>query len=188
MMRFSRTDPEFCRRVLAVGRYMTLYKARMWVEGIPVQTLILRQELANALADIHAPVDSKFRNEHYFLICVANALKWCEALTVHEPALSTSVDAFKASLPTAKELRNMREHDLEHQSGGGHHQRTYSHVNADIVADGSSTVHVNGQYLIGNRLDVGKTAAAAFEMAHRMPARDDRNWSDALRASGPIVV
>ena len=60
------------------------------------------------------------------------------------------------------EVRDQREHDLDYivRGKGKRPDRVY-HGNADVIADGTSTIHVGDEHLLGNRADVREVIKAA---------------------------
>ncbi|MEC4813630.1 MAG: hypothetical protein SAK29_10230 [Scytonema sp. PMC 1069.18] len=107
--------------------------------------------------------------EHFFAIAIGKALAWLDELGKIEPLCQQHIDDFLKKIPHAKDIRNMREHDVEYLQGKGRKQKNFTldfnlyDGKASGSADASSTIVFNNDYLIGGRLNVAETIAFADE-------------------------
>jgi hypothetical protein len=114
--------------------------------------------------------DSLRATEHFHLVAVKKSLESAQELATATPALQSALDAYEASVPEARKLRNMREHDWEHMAGRGHHQNEFVRDTAEVQGiiksrmDGTATrVDSNGYWLGGrHRVETAIEAAQSF--------------------------
>jgi len=98
--------------------------------------------------------------EHFFVIALGKAMDWLSELARLQTASQPVIEHYLSQLPHARDVRNMREHDIEYFKGNGRRQPHFVHEHTDAAgqvlaqADGSSTVVFGDQYLIGGRLDL----------------------------------
>jgi hypothetical protein len=120
----------------------------------------------------------KFAYEHFLLISISKALEWGKKLGQSVPTKRPIIAALSAKLPKVKELRNMREHDLEYFEGRGREQAKFndkSELNGiRVVVDASSTCVFGSKYLIGGRLDVKVVVNSAREALDQLNMKPPR--------------
>ena len=66
--------------------------------------------------------------------------------------LSIHIDEFVHDFPEAKDLRNMREHDVDYFKGEGKAQDRFVKDLSDATVDGSASFSDKNGYLVGGRL------------------------------------
>lgn len=143
---------------------------QQWLDGIDAigQRLLARAECW--------PMPPGMVDEHCFLIAVNQSRLWSQKLADAQPALRAVVTQYRHALPDIRVIRNQREHGIEHMSGTGRHQDSYVltiEVNADqlgVEIDASSTVICDEGYLIGGRVNVQATMAAAHTLRAALPS------------------
>ena len=111
--------------------------------------------------------------EHFFVIALGKALDWLKEVEAVDPALKPLIAEFRSKVPDGRDVRNMREHDNAYLRGRGRRQATfhkrvegYAGMNVVISSDATATVIVGEHYLIGGRLNVRETVAAADQLLH----------------------
>ncbi|SEL93875.1 hypothetical protein [Parapedobacter koreensis] len=96
-----------------------------------------------------------------FAGALASSLKWAKELKKSNPTLSKEIDEFTNSLPEAKDLRDMLEHEEDYLKGKGRKQAQFS--KNMVVNNGKLTVTgvmpqvimiVNEGVLIGGKVNV----------------------------------
>lgn len=145
------------------GVWFSVEVARQWVRAVVLQgeRMLRASERMNDIKSMDG-----FRNakdvlsieEHFFVIAVNRAVQWClEAERNDEPLRGVS-KPFRNAADKGKEVRDMREHDIEYFRGGGKKRHRFE---ADVKisgsltgrADASSTIVTDQGYLIGGRLN-----------------------------------
>ena len=98
--------------------------------------------------------------EHFFVIALGKAMDWLSEFAQLQTAYRPAIERYLSQLPHARDVRNMREHDIEYFKGEGRRQPNFVHKHTDengqvlAQSDGSSTVVFGDKYLIGGRLDL----------------------------------
>jgi len=110
-----------------------LNNAKIWLRGIVhqgQQLLDNQQQMLNAMQAITSETlmkhqdylvfkDLRIFEEHFFVISVSKAIDWLKEVKNFKPELSSDIDMFVHGLPEVKDLRNMREHDVDYFKGKG---------------------------------------------------------------------
>jgi len=98
----------------------------------------------------------QFTNETFFVIALNKLIKWLDRIDNAEA--TRIVNEFEAKFTLYKNVRNMREHDVEYYFGEGDKQKEFivQDRSKRFAADASSTIILDGEYLIGGMLDVNK--------------------------------
>lgn len=143
---------------------------QQWLDGIDAigQRLLTHAECW--------PMPPSMVDEHCFLIAVNQSRLWSRKLADAQPDLDAVVTQYRRDLPDIRVLRNQREHGIEYLSGTGHDQDSYVlsiTANDDTLGveiDASSTVICDEGYLIGGRVNVQATMAAAHTLRAALPS------------------
>jgi len=113
--------------------------------------------------------------EHFFVIALGKAMDWLSELKSHDPSLQQPIEDFFRRIPTARDVRNMHEHDNEYFRGKGRKQSSF-HQNVrgrpNISADATATIILGSDYLIGGRLNVKEAMTAAEEILKQALFKD----------------
>lgn len=178
-----------------MDRWLALNTAKLWLRGIIVQgervlAVQVRIEQQATSAEFSQTMQEQIRSvqnriramqervieEHFFVISVNKTINWLKEVSKLEPLLQANVERFLDQVPSAKEVRNMREHDIEYFKGEGFRQEEFQKtidVNQQEDAgriDATATIICNEGYLIGGRLNVEQAMAAAQELDPLIPA------------------
>lgn len=108
--------------------------------------------------------------EHFFVIALGKVMEWVAELATQRVEFRPAIARYLEQMPHARDVRNMREHDIEYFKGKGQRQRRFVHQHTDsdgqvlAQADGSSTVVFGDQYLIGGRLDLNAVVRISQEL------------------------
>lgn len=102
----------------------------------------------------------KFMFNYFFLLSLNKLIDW--ASESENETMVSFLDSFKREFPSYKDLRNMKEHEIDYIKGAGNAQSRYSHERNDLTpyisgtakVSASSTLIVPGKHLLGGRLDV----------------------------------
>jgi len=114
-------------------------------------------------SETHRSIDA-----HFFVVAAANSRTWAEELLPLRLDLKNNLETFISSLPEAKDLRNMLEHDNEYLRGKGHKQS--KHLKNTVLNAGKiRVIGIHPQVVvnsaegisIGGRLFVTETMKAA---------------------------
>lgn len=100
-------------------QFMTLSSTIQWIAAIEFQGLRLLKinKINSSLHSINRKLSNQQRvEEHFFIISVNKAIEWLEQTVKIYPQFSDCLKKFENELPNIKELRNMREHDIEYLS------------------------------------------------------------------------
>ncbi len=153
--------------------------ARQWVDSVARQGRHLIDMRAKQRSE-NRPLDRQRREdakgwmrsqEHFFVIALGKALDWLKELEAVDPALKPLIAEFCSKVPDGRGIRNMREHDNAYLHGKGRQQAAfhkrvegYAGMNVVISSDATATIIVGEHYLIGGRLNVRETVAAADQL------------------------
>lgn len=150
---------------------MTLSSTIQWIAAIEFQGLRLLKinKINSSLHSINRKLSNQQRvEEHFFIISVNKAIEWLEQTVKIYPQFSDCLKKFENELPNIKELRNMREHDIEYLSWNWRKQENFhkkvEDVSLSISADATSAIIFPDKYLIGWRLNVQKTIALSIKI------------------------
>ncbi len=155
-----------------------LDSAKIWLRGIVYQgqrLLANQQQMQNAMQAITLETLMKNRDylvfndlriieEHFFVMSVSKAIDWLKEVKKFRLELSSEIDGFLQDFPDAKDLRNMREHDVDYFHGKGNAQNRFIKTLADMTVDASASISSAEGYLIGGRLNVQKAVRAAQKL------------------------
>lgn len=146
-----------------------LSRAVTWVYGVIVQgeRLLLRAE--DFIEAVKDGDHNKFEiacerlelDEHFFCIAVNEANEWLIEVGKKIPGLKTYSKMFSAVVPLAKELRNMREHEIDYYKGCGKKQLNRKKGELGLENDAQSAMFTKGSFEIGKRINVEKTKEIA---------------------------
>ena len=152
-----------------------LNSAKIWLSGIIHQGKRLlenQQRMQNAMQGITTETLMKhqdyllFNNlriveEHFFVISVSKAVDWLKEVKKFRIELLTEIETFFHSLPEVKDLRNMREHDIDYFKGKGKAQNRFVKVLTNMTVDALASFSSTDGYLVGGRLNVQQAIRAA---------------------------
>jgi hypothetical protein len=155
-----------------------LNSAKIWLQGVIYQgnrLLENRQKMQNAMQSITQETlmkhqdfleynDLRIVDEHFFVTSVSKAIDWLKEVKKFKPELLSDIDMFIHSLPEVKDLRNMREHDVDYFKGKGIAQDRFIKTLTDTSVDASASFSDDNGYLIGGRLNVQQAMKAAEKL------------------------
>jgi len=136
------------------------------------------------LEAFHDAMDIERVEQYFFVIAVNKAREWLNEASNLVPEIRAAATTFEAKTPFAKEVRNMREHEIDYFKSKGHAQENFVRSvgpSGAIAADASSSIVDEGAYLIGGRLNVQVAMAEADKIYPRA-----KGWLDALPAEEPM--
>jgi len=143
--------------------------AKQWAVGVLNEGNMLADILKKQLEELVDPDVFRLRrdefdkllilqrtHETFFVIAINKLIKWLNV--IDDAEASRIVNEFEAKFPLYKNIRHMREHDVEYYLGEGNKQKEFivKVHNGNVVVDGSSTIASESEYLIGGMLDVNK--------------------------------
>lgn len=163
---------------LSDQEWYSLNSAKIWLLGITHQGCRLlenQKQQQDAMQSITSEIvmnsqqllllnDLRIVEEHLFITSVSKAIDWLVEVQKIKPELKLDIDIFLQSLPEAKDLRNMREHDIDYSKGQGRAQGRYVKTLGNIKIAGSASMSYKNNYLVGGRLNVQRTMKAAQKL------------------------
>ena len=156
---FLNSSKIWLRGIVHQGRRLLENQQRMQsaMQAITGENLIWRQDF---------PVynDLRIVEEHLFAVSVSKAIDWLKEVRKFRKDLVVDIDSFLQELPEAKDLRNMREHDIDYFKGKGKAQDRFVKNMPDATIDGSASYSDNNGYFIGGRLNVQHAIDAAQKL------------------------
>ena len=155
-----------------------LNSAKIWLRGVVHQGQRLlenQHQMQNAIQattrdalmkrqDFQFYNDLRIVEEHFFVISVSKAIDRLKEVKKFKPELSSDIDGFIHNLPEAKDLRNMREHDVQYFKGEGRAQDRFIKTLTDSTVDASASISDQNGYFICGRLNVQQAMRAAQKM------------------------
>lgn len=103
----------------------------------------------------------RMMEEHFFVIALGKSIDYLNYIKERSQISKELLDELyeKVGKTEITELRNMREHDDEYIRGDGHKQQNFITVSKDnfFASDATSTLIINGEILLGGKVNVGKT-------------------------------
>jgi hypothetical protein len=155
-----------------------LNSSKIWLRGIMHQGRRLlenQQRMQSAMQAITADTflrhqdflvynDLRIVEEHFFVNSVSKAIDWLKEVKKFRKDLSLEINGFLHEFPEAKDLRNMREHDVDYFKGEGKVQNRFIKKLPDATVDGSASFSDSMGYLIGGRLNVQQAIKAAQKL------------------------
>lgn len=151
--------------------YFALVNSKQWIRAVVLEAeeiLKLHESMINldCSHSFKAQADSiselKKIREYYFTIALSKSRKWLTEATEYNKSLQKIIDLIDSDLPHIRDVRNMKEHEIEYFKNEGRKQPHFiKEVDADIsgiedkiVSDAISTVVLGDTYLVGGRLNV----------------------------------
>ena len=155
-----------------------LNSAKIWLRGIMHQgqrLLTNQQQTRDVMQAITLDTlmqhqnylvlnDLRIVEEHFFVNSVSKAIDWLKEVKKFRKDLSINIDEFIHNFPEARDLRNMREHDVDYFKGDGKVQDRFVKKLSDVTVDGSASFSDNKDYLVGGRLNVQQAIDAAQKL------------------------
>lgn len=156
---------------------MALSSSKQWLHAIIMQgqrLLDMHKKSSKALEShlnmkiFHELLEEQRIEEYFFIIAVDKAGKWLKETSNLYPQFKAYSTEFDNKTPLAKEIRDMREHEIDYIKGKGWQQDKFiSDVGlnpGEIAADATSTIISENEYLIGGRLNVQQAVNHSFEI------------------------
>ncbi|MBI5950477.1 MAG: hypothetical protein HY865_02365 [Chloroflexi bacterium] len=155
-----------------------LNSAKIWLQGIVYQgdrLLENQQKMQNAMRAVTRETlvkhqdfltynDLRIVEEHFFVTSVSKSIDWLKEVKKFKPELSSNIDRFIHAFPETKDLRNMREHDVDYFKGEGKAQGRFVRPLTDVTIDASASMSDKNGYLIGGRLNVQQSVKEAQQL------------------------
>ena len=155
-----------------------LNSAKIWLKGVIYQgnrLLENQQKMQNAMQAIAPETlmkhqdylvlnDLRIVEEHFFVTSISKTIDWLKEVKKFRLELSSEIDMFFHSLPEAKDLRNMREHDVDYFKGKGNAQNRFVKTLTNMTVDASASISSTDGYFIGGRLNVQRAMNAAQKL------------------------
>ncbi len=139
------------------------------IQTIHARSLATRPALKAELANLRSDCCIE---EHFFVIALGKAIESLKTVKGLSPSLDCAIDEFLAALPeqTARDVRNMYEHDLEYYQNNGRNQDRFFKsasdgsipgINGDALVSATTTVGSDTDFLLGARLSMSGAIKAA---------------------------
>lgn len=182
MMRME-TPPEFD----GMDLWFIKWKSQQWLKAVIGQGNRVLSASARSRAGFEQPRELSFEDsrqwacteEHFLVIAIGKSMDWVNELKSHDSGLQQPIDDYLRKIPTARDVRNMHEHDTEYFRGKGRKQSSF-HQNVlgrpDMSADATATIILGPDYLIGGRLNVREAMIAAEELLEHSVFKDISTW------------
>jgi hypothetical protein len=120
--------------------------------------------------------DESYVQDYFFIIALNKLRNWLLKMRKDLPETMGLIDSFFSKNPEIKELRDMREHEIEYLEGKGKKQEEYSkdvkkYVNPKFEkfqVDAHVTIKTkdNSRIIIGGRLEVEKILRNTTKLKH----------------------
>jgi len=155
--------------------FLTEANSRQWLDAVLMQgqrcvTAVNALRGAGCIEQSRHASNMMRIEEHFFVIALGKAMEWLAELAKQRDEFRPAIEAYLAQMPHARDVRNMREHDIAYFKGTGNRQPYFVHEHTDsdgqvlALADGSSTAVFGEQYLIGGRLDLNIVVRISQEL------------------------
>jgi hypothetical protein len=145
-------------------------RLKTYLDGILVQSARITTHLKTEV-EPDKKTNTQNADIRFFVLATSNSLRWAIKLREIDTSIVSELDKFINSLPEAKDLRDMLEHEDAYLSGTG---RKQSEFQKDVVVnDGELTIiglmpqtvmTSNEGVNIGGRVNVELAAKAAKEL------------------------
>jgi len=151
--------------------YLAIDNSRRWCKAVIIQShriIELNKELSvyfERMKDFtHFQVADKDNMDHvtdlikieeYNLIISLNkALEWLAKAKLYFPEVEVIIERINNYLPHIKEVRNMREHEIDYYKNKGHKQDFFVRPLGNSLSDATSTIVNEDGYFLGGRINV----------------------------------
>ena len=152
----------------------SLDSARRWCKAVIIESeriLELDQEIGNLFRNMNSAeafqtVDWNRMNhisdvsrleEYYFIIALNKALEWLLESKQKFIEVQPLIERINTELPYIREVRNMREHEIEYFKNEGRNQRNFIRPlgkEGQSIADATSMIVNEEGYFVGGRISV----------------------------------
>ncbi|WBL16459.1 hypothetical protein [Sutcliffiella sp. NC1] len=152
-------------------KFLSLYETKKWVKAVI--------ESSNEILDLNHKqqqlLDEYFRlqrfdlkqrmdeirelegiQQYYFIIALNKFRDWLEEAVEHYKDLKKIKSLIDHEIPYIRDVRNMREHEIEYFKKKGRKQEKFFHENDSSISDATSVIVTDGNYLVGGRISVQK--------------------------------
>jgi len=102
--------------------------------------------------------------QYFFVIAVNKAREWLSESSKVLPEVKPIAKKYNDILPDVKDLRDMREHEIQYFKKKGWKQDEFVRQRGSTAADATGTFIDEGNYVIGNRLIVQQAVKIAEEL------------------------
>ena len=163
--------------------FLTQANSRQWLDAVVMQgercvTAVSALRSSGCIEQLRHASNMMRVEEHFFIIALGKAMEWLAELAIQRDEFRPAIEGYLAEMPHARDVRNMREHDIAYFKGEGNRQSRFVHQHTDsdgqvlASADGSSTVVFGEQYLIGGRLDLNAVVRISQELCLALGHKD----------------
>ena len=157
------------KRSIMQDQWYASANAKQWALGVLNEGNMLIDILKKQLEELDSPDGFRLSREEFdklrilqsthetfFVIAINKLTRWLKV--IDDTQANRIVNEFEAKFPLYKNIRHMREHDVEYYFGKGNKQKEFivEDRSKGFSSDGSSTIVLGNEYLIGGMLDVGK--------------------------------
>jgi len=163
-----------------LNTWYCIANAKQWTRAVVFQgRRLLRTSESNAAGFVRSCETDDFRRiqarhaelqeameverieQYFFVIAVNKAREWLNESADALPELQPIAKDFKDALPDVKDLRDMREHEIDYFKNEGRKQSEFVRRHRYTAADATGTIVDEDSYFIGNRLSVQQAIAVA---------------------------
>jgi hypothetical protein len=145
--------------------FLTEANSRQWLDAVLMQgercvTAVNLLRSADGIEQFRHASNMMRIEEHFFVIALGKAMEWLAELAKQSDEFRPEIEGYLAQMPHARDVRNMREHDIAYFKGEGNRHSRFVHQHTDsdghvlAISDATSTAVFGEQYLIGGRLDL----------------------------------
>lgn len=151
--------------------YFSFASSKMWIKAVIIeseeilrihnQTTRLFKDLFNSpREEMDHYSDLRSIHEYYLIIALNKAREWIVEASKHDNDLLETLKEIDCQLPSIRDVRNMREHEIEYFYNKGNKQKSFIKpvdTEGNIIADATSTVVTSEGYFVGGRINVQKS-------------------------------
>lgn len=150
--------------------YMTVWESKIWTksilyEGEEILNLddqmtklwdILDSDPKKIGEEIRELRDNQRIREYFFVISLNKARDWIDEGSKYDNSMIDWLKRIDKELPYVKEIRNMREHEIEYYRQKGRKQNKFFSSKGNHETDATSSFCNEEGYFIGGRIKVQK--------------------------------
>jgi len=155
---------QWIRAVIFQGRRLLQTRHSSADEFTDLSEAAKRQQIRARLIQFQQAMEIERIEQYFFIIAVNKAREWLSESAKALPELQPVAKKFNDALPDVKELRDMREHEIDYFKHKGWKQSDFVRRHRSTLADATGTIIDDDNYFIGNRLSVQQAIVVAEQV------------------------
>lgn len=157
-----------------MNTWYCIANTKQWVKAVILQgkrllethhtNMSMQPQNVDELVKFHEAMEIERIEQYFFIITVNKARDWLNESSKVLPDAHPVAKKYNETLPNVKDLRDMREHEIQYFKNKGKKQDEFVRRRGSTAADATGTFIDEDNYNIGNRLSVQQAIQVSEEV------------------------